>query len=469
MIRLGRIIFFASLLGSQAQADSFATLDQQITRIKAEEDISALAYGIVGGDDVMWQRTLGHYSVDRRRPIDINTLFRVGSITKSFTALAALLLEHQAQFTTDSPVKHILDPVPFTNHWKERAITVDMLLEHTAGFTDLSKQEFDYPRPLPLYDAFSLYPHSRTTRWQPGLHSSYSNSGAGIVAAVIETVSRMPFEQCLEELIFTPMGQESATLEPPTPMYANLVKGYDRDGKTPIPYWHQLYRAFGALNISTADMLKYALVLLNEGRYEGQQVFPREVVKRMTRVTTGLASSSGLKYGYAKGLYHFQRHGVSFYGHGGDADGYLAFLAFSKQIDRGYFIVFNAFNPPAMGKFRKAIEDTLTAETEMATPAEYKMSAREVQTLQGEYESVTQRFPQKQPALLSVSMNEEGKLVTRIGDANPRQLVPVSARLFRRPKQTVATSALSEHEGQIYLHGDFGNFRKRPAEGHLQH
>ena len=57
----------------------------------------------------------------------------------------------------------------------------------------------------------------------------------------------------------------------------------------------------------------------------------------------------------------------------------------------------------------------------------------------------------------------------QIGDANPRLLVPVSARLFRRPKQTVATSALSEHEGQIYLHGDFGNFRKRPAEGHLQH
>ena len=468
--KIAQLIAYFSLLlalsSPNAECESYPEIDAEISRIQDTENISALAYGIVDATTILWQRAHGHYSAARKRTIDLNSLFRVGSITKSFTALAALHLAHESSFSIDSPVKDILRPPPFVNHWPQHPITVEMLLEHTAGFTDMSKKEFDQLNPLPLQQAFLVAPASRITRWTPGLHSSYSNSGAGIVAAVIEKVSNTPFEQYLDEHVFEPLELNSATLFPPHDVYENLVRGYDEDGRTSIPYWHQLYRAFGALNISTADMLRYIQMLLNEGNYAGTQVFPTAVIKSMTKVTTSLGVDAKLNYGYAKGLYHFQRNGVTFYGHGGDGDGYLAYLAFSPQINRAYFIVFNAYKPVTMKKLRAVLENALTRNAMVDKPPIHPLSTADMEALLGEYEAVTHRFANQQSRLLRVFSDNAGGIFTQTAERAPRRLIPVSAKLFRRPAQSIATIALCEYQGHTYLQGDLGNYRKLIATEH---
>ena len=458
--KIGRLLLLIALLPRCVHAFSTDEIDAHLLEIKSQANIPALAYGIVDSEGILWQQAHGHFTAAAKRPIDMRSLFRIGSVTKSFTALLALLMEEQSKLNLGSPVKEYLQPPPFVNRWEQFPISLEMLIEHTAGFADLSKVEFDQLRPLSRAAAFALAPESRATLWPPGLHSSYSNSGAGIVAAVIEKVSGKTFEQCLEEYILSPLGLASASLSPPEAMYAQLVRGYDEDGKTPIPYWHQLYPAFGALNVASSDMLKYAQMLLADGQLSGEQVFPRHVIRKMTQVTTGLAHKAGLNYGYAKGLYHFQRNGVTFFGHGGDADGYLTFIAFSKQVNRAYYIAINTFNPKAMKNMRAVIEQALTRAVTAPEPERYRLSPLEVTKLVGRYRQVTWRFSHRNQKELRVFTNREGEIYTQLGEARPLQLIPTATNLFRRPGQTDATSALSVFQGQRYLQGDFGNFEK---------
>ncbi|MEM7468470.1 MAG: serine hydrolase domain-containing protein [Pseudomonadota bacterium] len=439
----------------------FESLDRALRNIQTAENISALAYGIVSPKEILTLQTHGFYSHAKQKKVHPDSIFRIGSISKMFTALGALVLDEKSTFSLSDPVANYLEPPPFENRWPTTSITTAMLLEHTAGFGDLSSREFDQVNALSLNEAFAVEPVSRRTRWQPGLHSSYSNSGAGVVAALIEAVSGQTFEAYMDAQIFAPLALGSATFLPPKNATKNLVRGYDQDGTTLIPYWHQLYRAFGALNISTMDMVKFTQILLNDGRHGNQQLLPEKIFQDLMQVTTGLAAQNGLSYGYAKGIYHFQRGGVTFFGHGGDADGYLAYVAISKQLKRGYFIVFNAYNNAAMSGMRKLIENELTENHEVKAPSAYVLTESVKRTLLGKYEAVTERFPTEGPrASLEVYALDDGRIFTRQDTRPPKQLIPVTGKHFRRTAQTTATAALSTFEGDIYLQGDFGNYRK---------
>ena len=457
------IVFLASSIIASSSYAQQQTIEAKIQDVMRVENIGALAFGIVDKQKTLTQKTYGHYSTDKLRAIDLDSIFRIGSISKTFTALSALLLEQRSAFQLSTPVREYLNPPPYNNLWSDTdPITTAMLIEHTAGFKDLSKEEFDQTEPMSLADAFKIAPNSRTTVWRPGLHSSYSNSGAGITSAVIESVSGLSFIQFVDKHVFTPLKLHSATFNPPEDAERLLVRGYDSDGKTPIPYWHQIYPAFGSLNASTRDMLKFTRILLNDGEFDGQQLIPRELVFRMTAVTTGLAAKHGLSYGYGKGLYAFQRKGVGFHGHGGDADGYLAFLAFSRELERGYYIVFNSYNPAAMRALRKIIENHLTKNTQPNPPQRYIMTDAERNAVTGDYAPVTHRFGDSPSEnSMEVFTNAENDLFTRINNGKARLLIPVAKGKFRRREHSIATIALVDYASMTFLQGDFGNFQKQ--------
>ena len=240
-----------------------------------------------------------------------------------------------------------------------------------------------------------------------------------------------------------------------------FVQGYDADGVTAIPYWHQLYPAFGALNISSRDMLRFTQVLMNDGSFLTKQLLARGIVRQMSKPSTTLAAKAGLAYGYGKGLYHFQHHGHTFFGHGGDADGYLAFVAFSISLNRGYFIVINSYQPDTLKELRNIIQDFITDDIPPTRPAVITMNEDDTKLLLGGYQEVTKRFvSEAPPRTLRISTDGTGNYFTRVGEGAAKQLLPVTHRFFRRPWQSTATIALIQHDGQIYLQGDFGNFIK---------
>ncbi|MFT4561096.1 MAG: CubicO group peptidase (beta-lactamase class C family) [Gammaproteobacteria bacterium] len=451
---------------THSAAASDANLKETIDAIRRKHDIAAVGYAVVTSASVEAMVTLGLKDRHTQEAFGPDHLIRIGSITKTFTALAIGILAEQRKLRLEQKVAEFLPHPPFDNPWAStNPVTIEQLLEHTAGLHDLSKKEFAFNTPVTLATAFTIDPGSRRIAWPPGLHSSYSNSGAGITSAVIEAITGEHFADYVGDAIFEPLNMTSATFEIHEDDRVLLTAGYDSDGRTAIPYWHTLYPAFGGINVSIRDMIPFVQLFLNRGTQNGQVLLTRDGVTRMEQPMTSLAARAGLAYGYGLGLYQFQHRGVSFYGHGGDADGYLSFFAYSPELQRGYFVVINAYVNGALSEMRSAIEDALVALEPREKRTGAALSSTRLALLSGEYLAVTKRFPGGSRRDRLTVVADGGTLYTLAPRGRRRELIAQGLWIFRRTDETVATTAFIPCGDRIYLQGAVGNFEKRLAVG----
>lgn len=450
--------FLTAIVLALTAVQASAELSGQIDAIRRAHEIAAVSLVLVTRRGIERELSLGVVDHDSREPMTTSHYVRIGSISKMFLGLAALQLQAEGRIDLTQPVKVRLDPLPYDNPWHEtHPVTLAQLLEHTSGLTDMTKKEWDFNKAASIEKAFSVDPSSRRLNWPPGLHSSYSNSGAGIAAWVMEKITHQPFELVVSEKVFVPLALTSATYALTPEVKRSLITGYDRDGVSKIPYWNMLYAAFGGVNIRVADMSRVLIMLLNAGRLDGETVFTPAQISRLSTATTTLAARTGLRYGYGLGLYHFTHKGVPFIGHGGDADGYLSYLAYSPYIGRGYFVAINAFNNPALRQVRRVIEEHLVAGVEHHEPAVFDLPLERINAITGRYRQVTRRFPGGNRSGTIEISHRDGELFTRAGDRTGK-LIPVTSHHFRRSGEPYATSTIVEYEGRQWFQADEGNF-----------
>ena len=437
---------------------------EKIEVLRQEENIPAVGFTLVWGDQTLHAGALGIADVASGRKVNRKTRFRIGSITKAFTALAVLIAAQDELLTLDDRmIDVILDP-PFDNPWRaQHPVTIAQLLEHTAGFQDMTWDEFRYsdPRGLPLNEALALFRDGRSVMWRPGKHSSYSNLGAGLTGLILERVSGDTFENYVTRQVLEPLGMSSASWFLDRDTQRHLATGYQADGETVIPYWHMVFRPFGALNLNPRDMAPFLTLLLQRGQLGNQTLLDPRAISRMEIPATTLAAGSGLSYGYGLGNYQWQRDGHVFHGHGGDGDGYLAHFGYNRASGLGYFVVITVFSHPPLRRLRRIIEETIAAT--VPVPEAPAVASGDYAHLLGRYVEVTSRFPRRgdRPDAILELFQRDGRMLTRIGDGPERVLVPVSALHFRRPDQTIATiAAVKDGEGNIILQGDLGNYRR---------
>lgn len=463
------LLLMAALTSPEASADPdcLAALDRDMDALRVELDIPALALVLVDRDRVLLSRTYGVVDRDTREPFGPEHYFRVGSITKTFTALAVLRLVREGRLALTDRLQEIAPTLPVRNPWRHsNPVTLEHLLEHTAGLNDLTAREFEFNDPLTPQAAFARSPDSRTVRWPPGQHHSYSNNSPGLVAATIEHITGMPFEDHLRRAVLEPLGMSSATLLPEPRVMARLVTGYDTDRRSEIPYWHMTYPSFGALNVRPADMASLLQMFLNRGHHGGDAFLAPALIERMEAPQTTLAAGAGLRFGYGLSLYSFLHDGHVFHGHGGDADGYLSRFAYQKQAGLAYFVGINVFRNDDLARVRRRVEEYIVAGLPAAPdPASADVPEEILDGYTGNYEAVTWRFPnapatEVSPRRLSVALGDRGLVVRRPGRAG-RALLPVTDRQFRFAGQPLATVAFIEHDGELYLQLGDGNFKRR--------
>jgi hypothetical protein len=156
------------------------------------------------------------------------------------------------------------------------------------------------------------------------------------------------------------------------------------------------------------------------------------------------------------------RDGFVFFGHGGDGDGFLARYGLLPTSGRGYFLVINSDDPPALGRMRRAIERHLTHDLdppERRPPA--NLAIARLEQLSGTYYPASTRFRVDawQAGMLPcarISPAEDGLRLRRAGKTIA--LLPVSRSLFRRPADPLATVAFIADAGKLHLQGELGNY-----------
>ena len=335
--------------GESVPPSSLTQLKEEIKEVMDAGSIPGASIAVVKGDQVLWVGGLGKADASREVDVTADTLFRVGSVSKSFTALAVLKLVEQGRLDLDTPVRQFLPNVNYVNPWmKTHPITVAHLLEHTTGFDDIHFPEIakdDVPN-ITLEAGLAFHPHSRVSRWPPGTHMSYSNSGPPIAALVLESITGQEFESFAKEHVFMPLGMADSTFRYPDKNSERLAKGHELDGKTYERYDHILFRPSGALNTSARDMSRYLRLMINRGELDGIHVFQPETIHRMERPKTTLAARSGHEFGYGLGNYAMVVAGHQFHGHDGSmATGFMATSAYSSDLQVGYFVALNTINP----------------------------------------------------------------------------------------------------------------------------
>ena len=446
-------------------------LEKNLNQIRLDFGISSIGFSMVDENGAIYANSIGLMNHQTDTKANADTIYRVGSITKSFTALAMLkaLRSVEKNLTLNEklqlPAQHWLSSELIQNPWHDNyPVQLGQLMEQTAGFHELSATEFNFQEsdPISLEQALLKYKKFHRVAWRPGFYYSYTNLGAGYVGRIVEKVSGQNFDDYIFNNILKPLEMPSSSLLPPED-FNRLAQGYNSDGRTPIPYWHMLYRPFGALNASPKEMANFISLLLGKGTYKKKFLFEKQEIARMETPKTTIAAKKGLKYGYGLGNYQWIHNGFLFYGHGGDADGYLSRYGYSHELNRGYFYVITAFNHNANRKIRRHFENLLTKNlVAKAAPETFKLDSKTINKIEGAYERKNYRFGNnsKNPINLKIIYKNQ-ELIAQFSNKKAKKLTPISEIFFHYPNENRATIFIGEAEdGEIYFQDENNSYLK---------
>ncbi len=280
------------------------------------------------------------------------TLFRIGSISKTFTAIAALQLVENALLDLDVDVNTYLAAFKIPETYPE-PITLRHLLTHSAGFEEyqvsiIANTFFGIPD---VEDLLRDYIPARVHA--PGEITSYSNYGLGLVAYIVEKISGKTFENYIYDEIAVPLGMNYTSFQQPLPSNLDLLmsKGYDSNGNQGY-FENVLLPGAGAGSSSAGDMARLMLALLNNGTFDGSRILNNETV---TLMQEDHFSPHPSLPGVGFGLYEFDVNNEHIIGHGGDTIFFHSRMALFPEHDFGFFLSYNSYNGAfAKGEFFNA-------------------------------------------------------------------------------------------------------------------
>ena len=241
-------------------------------------------------------------------PNSPSTKFRLGSITKQFTAVSILFLQERGKLNIDDPVSKYMPDAPAA--WSK--ITVYNVLTHTSGipsftgFSDYRSTEWKDTNPAELVARF----RDKPLDFEPGTKFNYSNSGYILLGYLIEKISGQKYGDFLQQNIFTPLGMKDTGIDSNAAILPQRAQGYHR---SPHGIEHDGYISMtipfsaGALYSTTGDLLRW-----EQGLFGGKVLKPES----LTRMTTPFKSD----YGFGVFIRHADGHRLIT--HGGGIEGF---------------------------------------------------------------------------------------------------------------------------------------------------
>jgi CubicO group peptidase (beta-lactamase class C family) len=304
-------------------------------------DIAGATIAVVKDGQLIFAQGYGYADVKTKKPVVADqTMFRPGSVSKTFTWTAVMQLVEQGKLNLDTDVNTYLDfkiPEKFG-----KPITLRNIMTHTAGFeetlTDLfvGKKEQLYPlgQYLPKRMPQRIFP--------PGQVVAYSNYATTIAGYIVQRVSGEPFDRYIANHILKPLKMNHSTFEQPLPasLQPFMAEGYSQASADKSTGFEFVEAApAGALSATATDMANFMMAHLNHGSYGGYQMLKPETEAAMQSRNHTLAE--GLN-GFDLGFYDENRNGHRIVGHAGDTEGFHSDLHLITDANVGIFMSFNS-------------------------------------------------------------------------------------------------------------------------------
>ena len=381
-------------------------------------------------------------------------------------------MQEQGKLKLTDTVHQWVPEVVFSNRWEATdPVRLVHLMEHTSGFDDLHLREYalDDTTTNALKHALAYGASSRVSRWPPGSRMSYCNSGPAVLAAVIEKVSRQPFEDYVQEHFFNPLHMDTANYFHTPQVEQRLARLYGPDGVTPRAYWNFAMRPAGAINASAKDMANYVRFYLQRGSFDGTILLQPPSIKRLETPETLPAAKLGDFAGY--GLYNYAicEGAFVFHGHGGAVTGGLTDMGYLPDAGRGYVVMINSGSGKALYEIGKLVRRYVTRDLPAPPLPPVAHIPNELkQHYDGYYQGISPRsqslyWLERLILIEKLKFTSNGLSTSMYGFSRERW-VPVSDRLFRKEDESALTLALLPNaDGEILVQTSWATFKKISA------
>ncbi len=325
-------------------------IDQYIQGQMTKQNIVGLSVAVVQNNEVTYLNGFGAASIKKKTQVTPQTIFDLASCSKSFTAMATLLLWNDGLIDLDQPLKHYIPEFQLADEKASAEITVRELLNQTSGLPGDLSEPLNYQKDgnTTNSDAMKLLvaglKNLQIDR-PPGSSFEYANLNYCLLGALVERVSGESFSDFVQERIFTPLGMNNSTLNPDIAASLDRADGHQLMlGKIitrNIPIYPSAQPA-GWVMSSAADMAKWLLVNMNNGILNGQQFIPAKVVEEMQ--TPGISLiDNGDKVSYAMGWFVGQtNNGEPVIWHSGDTPNFLSEMIILPNRNLGVVMLVNS-------------------------------------------------------------------------------------------------------------------------------
>ena len=337
-----------AVLGAREAA--LQAIDLQLTSDFAKDGIGGMSVGVVSGNSLIWSKHYGYADVEAKRVATNDSDYRIGSITKQFTALALLQLVEQGKMRLSDPIEKYVPEIRSvkTNYPNAPPITILQVATMMSGLAREPGCANHSVGPVSIWEKKVLECLPQTTfELEPGTAYLYSNIGYATLGLAIERAAGKPYVDLVTDSIFKPLGMTESAFVPTPAMDKTLAHGYvARDGKgdRTSPDKELDGRGYrvpnGAILSTITDLAKFVAWELGEG--------PQGLLKKDTqdanyrRVYSATTNGNGtltMADGYGLGFQAMRRGDVVMLGHGGSTAGYHSALLFHRPTKLGVIVL----------------------------------------------------------------------------------------------------------------------------------
>jgi len=445
-------------------AELEAFVDGVVRESMAKNHIAGVTVSVVQNGQLLLKKGYGFASLAPVRPVDPDlTMFRIGSISKTFTWMLVLKQVEAGHMRLDAPINlYLPEALRVPDQGFTRPIRVQNLMNHTPGFEDravgqLFEKDFARVRPLAVY-----LRHERPRRVrEPGGLPSYSNYGAGLAGEAVAEVSGMPYETLVEAQILGPLGLAHTSFrEPhpaakglPAPLSPQLARNVSDAfhwtplgfQKRPFEYLEQVGPA-GAASSTAGDMARYMMLLLAGGTLDGVTLYgPATAHAFATPLPTPAPGVTAWRHGMVEYALPGDFTGV---GHSG---GTLSFLSNMVVVPRLGLGVFVSTNTDTGGNLSGVLPARIVEHFYVAPPGAPAKGSPELVSRRGDFEGAyltTRRAYSGLEGFLfrliggaKVSVTQDGRLILSGFDGASRWA----------PDGPVANGRFVSDEGPVHL------------------
>ena len=333
-----------------------AKLEKDLTAVARDHDVVSMQVAFVVGNEIVYSKAIGLKNYEAKTPASVTDLYRIASISKSFSGVSTMQLVEAGKLSLDDDVSDIVGFRVRNPKFPETPITVRMLLSHTSSVVDNSKvsykKSFDVtlnPTTASATNVAACY-----SNYEPGTHYQYSNRGINLLGAVIEKVSGERFDNYVRQHILLPLGITDAGFNVDSLDRSRFASLYTIDDDGDFKEQKGAYERYpqydtyrigvdtphlspaGGMKISILGLAEWMLTLKRGGLgRNGVRILPAERVEQMFQKAT--PDNSTVKYGFtlsvSKTLLGFPMRG-----HTGSAYGLKSVLSFSLDQDFGVVV-----------------------------------------------------------------------------------------------------------------------------------